>query len=212
MALERVYAVVQATERRRTVAERLSAALSRSDLDGHQVLYQLPEHSPWDHFWRTLEAMAASDAELVIRFEEDALVGRHIKHNVTRWPAIRRPNFGCGWLYSAPASILDYIYQARLNNPNRKHFLEGSVAVVFWRKDLDWMIPAFRNWAARCPQGYAYDYCISGVMREKKRELWCHDPPIVEHDSRAGSAFGHRITQECSTMGLGRLNWRRKTA
>lgn len=205
----KVLGFVQAVERRRPTAERLSAQLSASDLDGHEVLYQLPEHKAWAHFWRVLEAMRDSDADLVIRFEEDALVGPHLKHNVTRWPVIRRKDFGCGWLYSSPASVLDYIYHRRLNNPNRKRFLDGSVAVLFWRKDLDWMIPAFREWAERYPKGYAYDFCISGVMHEQGRTLWSHDPPLVEHDSAAGSAFGHNLTPRCSTMGLARLNYRR---
>jgi len=205
----RVVGFVQAIERRRNVAERLSRMLSESDLDAHEVLYQAPGHGPWEHFWHVLETMAASDAELVIRFEEDALAGKHLKHNCVTWPVIRRPKFGCGWLYSSPASILDYIYQQRLDNPSHKQHLDGSVAVLFWRKDLEWMIPAFRDWAKRCPWGYAYDFCISGVMREKGYELWCHDPPIVEHDRTVASGFGHNMMPECSTMGLWRPNYRR---
>lgn len=205
----RVAGFVQAVEKRRPAAERLSAQLSASDLDFHEVLYQLPEHDAWQHFWRTLEAMRASDADLVVRLEDDALVGKHLKHNCAKWPVIEREDFGCGWLYSSPASVIDYIYHARLNNPNRKQFLDGSVAVLFRRQDLDWMIPAFQAWARRCPSGYAYDYCISGVVREQGKTLWCHDPPLVEHDSSAGSAFGHPLTPRCSTVGLWRPDYRR---
>lgn len=200
---------MQTIERRRPLAERLARQLHESDIDHVELLYQLPEHDPWQHFWRVFEAMAASDADLVIRFEDDALCGRHVAHNCRTWPAIRRPRFGCGWLYSSPASILDYIYQTRFNNPNSKQFLDGSVAVLFWREDLKELIPKFKEWADRNPWGYAYDYCISGVMRENRRELWSHDPPIVEHDRNAQSAFGHPVMPECSTLGLYRSNYRR---
>jgi hypothetical protein len=205
----RVAGYVQAVEQRKPVAELLKETLYKSGLDHTEVLYQKKEHNPWDHFWRVFEAMAESDADLVIRFEDDARVGQHIKHNVVTWPVIRRPKFGCGWLYSCPSSVIDYIYHRRSNKPIRKRFIAGCVAVVFWRKDLAEIIPALKGWANRCPWGYAYDFCISGAMQDAGRELWFHNPPIVEHNSQVPSAFGHPRGPNQSTQGLYKAEYRR---
>ena len=145
----KVAGFVQTLERRRSLAERLSKRLAATDLDSHELLFQRPGDDAWQHFFWVLEQMALSDAELVIRFEDDAIPGKHLKHNSINWPVLKRKEFGCGWLYSSPASVLDYIYHQRLNNPNKKFHLDGSVAVLFRRADLEWIIPACRDWA-RC--------------------------------------------------------------
>jgi hypothetical protein len=205
----RITAVIQSVPARKALVRRLESQLERSDLDGFKTLVQHAEHDPWDHFFAVFKAMLSEDSDLVIRFEDDALVGPHIKHNCVTWPVIHRPEFGSGWLYSPPFSIRDYIYRKRLKNPNPKRRFAGSVAVLFWRKDLEWIMEAARKWVAKKGVGYAYDFCISEVIFNARRENWLHDPPIVEHDRHTASAFGHPRTPRCSTLGLSKLNYYR---
>jgi len=205
----RVAGYIQATEQRWRLADKLSRALSASDLDHHELCMQPAGTNPWQSFFDVLEAMAASDADLVIRFEEDAIVNPFLKHNLVRWKAIGRPRFAQGWLYSPPTTVRDIIYRRRLDNPHRKPKLCGCVAVVFRRLDLIAVLPALRAWATDHPQGFAYDFCLSHVAFQERRELWLHDPPIVEHDRRQPSAFGHVIDQNCCTRDAYQPRFRR---
>lgn len=205
----RVSAIIQSVERRAAIAERLERQLEKSDLDGFRTLIQRPDHDPWDHFFTVFEAMAAEDSDLVIRFEDDAIVGPHLKHNCIGWPVIHRPKFASGWLYSPPFGIRDYIYRKRLKNPNPKRRFAGSVANLFWRKDIEWILAAAHQWVVKKGQGYAYDFCISEVISEAGRENWLHDPPIVEHDRHTASMFGHPRTPRASTLGAAKLKYRR---
>lgn len=207
----RVEAFIQSVPKRQKVADRLAQQLRDSDIDDFQVLMQEPDHDPWQHFWRVFEAMKNSSAELVIRLEDDALINPHLAHNSRTWPALRKGSFGCGWLYSPPTCPADYAHKARTRQPYRDKYLEGCVAVLFKREDLGWLVDAAKTWATRNPTGYCYDLAISWAVYQKRgKHLWLHDPPIVEHDSRTTSAFGHVIRGNNCTMGAFNRRFRRR--
>lgn len=207
--LMKVSVYIQTIPKRIHLAERLERKLAASDVDSFETLIQHPEHNAWDHFFRVLEHMAASDADLVIRLEDDAIINPYLKFNCEHWPAIQRAGFGVGWLYSSPGSYHDYIYRRRCRPLCNKRRLDGTVGNLFRRSDLPWIIEHARAWAHKYPAGYAYDFCLSEIMYNTQRELWLHDPPIVEHDLSQRSSMGHVVTARCCTMGAFNPSYRR---
>jgi len=208
-----VASFIQATPKRLYAAERLAKWIEKYDLNKSTTLIQGPGVNAWDHFFNVMEAMCACDAEWVIRFEDDAIIGPNIRHNVLTWPEAKRNRFGVGWLYSAPASIIDVIYEARTEPRHQNKWLEGCVAVLFKRDVLrDNLLPYIRKWAEKNPAGYCYDYAISAGVKNAGYEIWRHNPPIVEHDSTIKSSFNHTILPEHCTMGAFRKNFKRPGA
>jgi len=206
-----VASFIQAVPWRMKTAERLSDAISRSDLEHSVTMVQKEGEDPWTHFFNVLDAMCASDAEWVIRFEDDAVVapGSHIKHNCLSWPEAQRDKFGAGWLFSEPTSIIDIIYKERLETYHNNQYLTMCVAVLFRRSTLEKLLPHIRSWANDNPKGYAYDYAISVAVKRAGLGIWRHRPPIVEHDTETKSAFGHLIRSENSTQGAWRPHFKR---
>ncbi len=209
-AEETIAAFIQSVPKRAKVVKSLERQLAASDLGGSTTLVQAPGTDPWKHFFDVLEAMCNCDADWVIRFEDDAIASPYLKHNCLTWPAARRPAFGAGWLYSAPGSVIDIIYHQR-EGLHRNTRLEGSVAVLFKRETLrDKLMQHIRWWAEKNPVGYAFDFAISIGVKAAKHEVWKHDPPIVEHNSPVGSAFGHHLSSECCTRGAFNPRFRRR--
>lgn len=172
---------IQSHAGRTSVLQGLRNSLESSDVGaGYQVLLHPPKQTVVEHFLNVLRAMRDSDSDLVLRLEDDALVNRHLLHNLTTWPAIHRPDFGAGWAMSPPLSVLDWIYRKRVDNPSRKRLIPICVAVMFWRKDLDWVIDGCSSWFAK-HGGDAMDFAMSNAVHERRLMNYLHDPCLAEH-------------------------------
>lgn len=202
---------IQTVPGREAVLAGLEQSLQQSDVGrDYTVLQHQPGETVAEFFVRLLRTMSGSHRKLVLRLEDDALVNRHLVHNCTTWEMARQDDFGVGWLYSPPMSVLDYIYQRRVNNPWRKRLVCGCVGTLFRTADLPWIIEGCERWFAQ-KGGDAMDFAISSAVYDAGRLLYLHDPPIVEHRTEVKSSLGHAIWPEHSTCGTFRPEWRRST-
>jgi len=204
---------VQSHEARAPVLDGLRASLEASDVGlDYRVMLHPSGLTVAEHFLGVLGAMRDSDADLVLRLEDDALVNRHLRHNLTTWPAVHRPDFGAGWAMSPPLSIHDIIFQKRCDNPvRRKRLIPICVAVMFWRRDMDWIIAGSEKWF-RERGGNAMDFALSAAVHDAAKLNYLHDPCIAEHRMQVPSTLRHTIKSHDTSRGIYREQWRRTVA
>jgi len=205
----KVAAFVQAVESRRDMAEWVRNQALRGGCDSAEVLYQAPGTKPWDHFFNTFRAMEASDAELVIRFEDDCEISPHVGHNCRTWNVISRPRFGVGLLYSPPTCIHDYMYCERPTAPLRTRWFAGAVAQLWRRSDLTQHIAGMQELLPEFSQGHPFDILVSAHCHDHGWELYTHNPCIVEHVQNVESAIGNSRNGDRTTGGAYNPRFRR---
>ncbi len=202
---------IQTLAPRAEVCRVLQDSLEASDWGSeYQLCVQRPEHDVVKHFFRVLEEMRDASADLVVRLEDDALVGKHFRHNLLTWPALHAPDFGAGWGYSPPLNVHDVYYKRRCDNPVRgRMYIPGCVAMVFWRKDMDWVIEGCRKWFEQ-HGGDAMDFAICEAVRLAGKLNYLADPALAEHRHQVLSALGHQHKGSTSTtLGIYRHDWKR---
>jgi hypothetical protein len=201
---------VQSHAGREPVLRGLRESLEASDVGtGYQVLLHPDGQTVVEHFMGVLRAMRDADTDLVLRLEDDALVNRHLAHNLTTWPAIDRPDFGAGWAMSPPLSVLDWIYRKRVHNPARKRLIPICVAVMFWRRDMDWVIEGCERWFAK-HGGNAMDFAMSAAVHDAKRRNYLHDPCLADHRIHGvPSTLRHHHKSSETAAGAYRETWKR---
>lgn len=193
--------------RRDSVCAELERSLERSDVSSVRVMENPAGQGVADFFLDVMKEMARSSAEIVLRLEDDAQVNSHLEYNILSWQALDQDDFGVGWLYSPPFSILDYIYRMR-PKVVRKRYVCGAVGTLFRTRDLPWIIEGCEDWFGS-RGGNAMDLAISAAVHDAKRLLYVHWPPIVEHRTQVKSSLGHFIRAEHCTMGMFSDSWRR---
>ncbi len=201
---------VQSHAGRDPVLKELRASLEASDIGtDYLVMMHPPARTVVEHFLDVLRAMRDADTELVLRLEDDAVVNRHVRHNLTTWPAIHRPDFGAGWAMSPPLSVLDWIYRKRVRNPSRRRLIPICAAVMFWRRDMDWILAGCERWFA-IHGGNAMDFAISAAVHDKGKGNYLHDPCVADHRiSGVVSTLAHNH-KSCSTAaGAYKPDWKR---
>ena len=201
---------VQSHAGREPVLNGLRASLEASDVGtDYRVMMHPSGRTVVEHFLDVLGAMRDSDADLVLRLEDDALVNRHLRHNLTTWPAVHRPDFGAGWAMSPPLSVLDWIYRKRVHNPARKRLIPICVAVMFWRRDMDWVIDGCQRWFAR-HGGDAMDFAMSAAAHDAGRKNYLHDPCLADHRILGvASTLRHNHKSSDTAAGAYRETWKR---
>jgi len=201
---------IQSHAGREPVLRGLQASLEASDVGTDYRVMMHPEgQTVVEHFFGVLHAMRDSDTDLVLRLEDDALVNRHLRHNLTTWPAIHRPDFGAGWAMSPPLSIHDIIFQKRCDNPvRRKRLIPICVAVMFWRRDMESVIEGCKRWFQQ-RGGNAMDFALSTAVVDSGRLNYLHDPCIAEHRMQVPSTLNHTIKSADTARGIYRPEWRR---
>lgn len=201
---------VQTHAGREPVLNGLRASLEASDVGSdYQVMVHPPGQSVVEHFFGVLAAMRDAKTDLVLRLEDDAVLNRHLRHNLTTWPAIHRPDFGAGWAMSPPLSVLDWIYRKRVHNPARKRLIPICVAVMFWRRDMDWVIAGCERWFAE-RGGNAMDFAMSAAVHDRGRRNYLHDPCVADHRILGvASTLAHPHKSSSTAAGAYSPTWRR---
>lgn len=208
-ALPRLGVFIQTHAGRGPSLEVLKRSLERSDVGTDYRVMMQHGNNVVEHFLGVLRAMRdETDADLVLRLEDDALVNRYLRHNLTTWPAIRDTKFGAGWAMSPPQSILDIIYRKRCDNPAKKRLIPICVAVMFWRKDMDWVIEGCERWF-RKQRGTAMDFAMSTAVADSGHKNYLHVPCLAEHRINVKSTLGHNHKSSETSGGLFNETWRR---
>lgn len=182
--------------RTRALAHTLGS-LQASDLEYPPIVRSHPPELTVRQFLvALLREMAESDADLVLRFEDDVTVSAHLEENVRSWPELHDPRFGAGWLFAASGSrtIIDYAYQRPGRSRWARGWIHGSCAVLFWRAALPAIIEEIERTMAREPAGYrGQDKLIGEAVIATGKELCVHVPSLVEHEVIMGSSLGHPL-------------------
>lgn len=191
---------VQAAPGREEAWARSKASIEASDIGTN---YERRENPPdvhmRDHFMNLLREMSECEADLMIRLEDDAIVNRHILHNVKTWPDVNLSDFGCGWLF-APGR-----QKGRWDGSH----IHASIGVVFRKDRLPAIIQRCEKWFER-RGGQEQDLALSRSVWLMEKRVYIHDPPLVEHPLDVPSAMGHQHTILFgTTSGRFKIDWRR---
>jgi hypothetical protein len=110
---------------------------------------------------------------------------------------------------SPPLSIHDIIFQKRCDNPvRRKRLIPVCVAVMFWRRDMDWILAGSERWF-REKGGNAMDFALSAAVADAGKLNYLHDPCLAEHRMQVPSTLRHTIKSADTARGIYREQWRR---
>lgn len=188
----------------RTAAQaRLRLSLSASDVGSdYRVLVHPPHQVARDH-WRDVHLEAAeAGTELVIVLEDDAIVNRHLLHNVNTWKWTDDNAFGAGWLFN-PGGYAgrDTWYQGPMA-------WYGTVGVVYHARHLPELV---RDAYPLIEGGTPWDQAMSLAIHRKRRRIRVHYPCLVEHPDDVPSVVGNPPNPMRTSRGSFRLDWRRET-
>lgn len=196
-----VTVVVQTIPGREHLLARLRENLDRSDASGsYHVLYGdcggvVDDPSAvsrlrgfGEHLPALLRWLGEQPTEYAIHLEDDAIVNEHLLHNVRSWPAVRRDDFGAGWL-------LNTWEQRRDEQTMDWNGIAYRCGDVWCSVGLLLRTDQCEEWAERferlCSSGKGFDVYMSRAVRGARKLNYLHDPPIVEHDLGCGSSQRH---------------------
>ncbi len=211
-----VEVVVQTVAGRENVLRKTRRSIENSDIGAdYQVLLQPPDATAREHFLGILDRMQTASSELVLRLEDDALVNRHILHNVRTWRAPADKRFGAGWMFGSwhllRKNPLDIIYNRRPDIwVTGSH---ASVGVLLRTRDVEWIRAGCERYFAETPGPLAQDMALSDAVFKAGKMICVHNPPLVEHRLDVPSSLGHpHNALDHSTRGLFDPAWKRKAA
>lgn len=162
------------------------ASIEASDIGtAYQRSLQPPDLTPREHFLRLLRRMADVRTPLVLRLEDDALVNRHILHNVRTWLALDDPRFGAGWLFCP----LDRPYGGLWDRSE----LHGSVGVVLRTEDIPRLIPRVERWFDEHERRLSQDIALSRAVWLSGKRLFLHRPALVDHQAGGKSSVAASV-------------------
>lgn len=197
---------------RAATTEKCLQSLRESDIGSdYAVCTQAPGQEPLDHWSKTFLSMADAPTPLVLMLEDDCLTNKHVLHNIRSWPWIHDAEFGAGWLYS-PAGYKHGTDAWYTNKYIREWY--GSVACLYWRKDLSTIHDVALNWMREGPRApnRMWDCAVSWAVRSLGKKIRQHGPPLFEHMYLEPSAFGHKNNRKThSTHGTFDADFRRVT-
>jgi hypothetical protein len=192
--------VVQAVPNRGEAWERCKASLLASDVGGFFIMTQPADQTIGQHFLDVLHYALDSPDEYTLRLEDDAIVNRHIIHNLWTWPEIKSADFGAGWAFSPVTN--------RGRWPRRE--LHGSVGVLLKRSALPQIISRCEAELDEQPDRTDQDLMLSRAVRDSGLFVYLHSPCLVEHPIDVPSSLGHKHTRSAgTTSGRFSSTWRR---
>jgi len=161
--------------------------LEASDIGEFEVIEHLEGDTPRETFLRTLDAMYASESELVVRFEDDLSgVNKHLKKNILRWPEVFGDHrFGLGWLL-APGGCTQQGTCKRIEGP-----YHVSCGVVMHRKIIPELKKHCIEHFAKTPEALAgVDLAMGHAAQKMGKQILVHCPSLVAH-AKVPSVLGH---------------------
>lgn len=197
-----VTVVVQGVPDRGLAWERSRESIEASDIGTDYMLMLNPEGvNPRQHFLNVMQRLADAPTEWVLRLEDDAIVNRHIVHNLRTWPALTAPDFGCGWGF----------FNGHQQGPWKGPELHGSLATLFRRAHLPAVMAGCKKWFAAHKGRLSQDLAMSRTVWDLGKRLYLHQPPLVEHPIDTPSTLGHLHNRAAhTTRGRFQLEWKRE--
>lgn len=209
--------IIQSCPQRAATLRETIESVEASDI-GHD--YEVAMHpagmSLNDFFYAVLKRMSEATTEYVIRLEDDALVNRHILHNVLSWPAVQDPEFGGGWLFVPHGLMGPSWFSAHRMTKNGEMYrtkfpLHSSVGYMFKTETLPKIIEAMHTYDDdKRYNGGMMDFGVSLAIEKLGLKLFLHVPSLVEHNLKIPSAMQHTYDSGTATAGgLFKPDWRR---
>ncbi len=190
---------------RRQAQDRLFDSLEASDVgEANYHLCVHPADRPAREHWRDTHLRAAEcGTDLVVVLEDDAIVNKHLLHNINTWRWTEDGSFGAGWLFNAGGYAgRDCWYQG-------PHAWYGTVGVVYHARHLPELVEAAYP---LIEAGTPWDKAMSLAIHRKRRRIRVHYPSLVEHPDDLPSLMGSPPNPLRTSRGTFRLDWRRGQA
>ena len=162
---------------------------------------QPPEVSPVDH-WRATH-LAPCDTDLLLVLEDDAIVNRHLLHNIQTWRWPYDKDFGAGWLYNPGGYTQKDTWYT---GPPAWH---GTVGVLYPAALMPKLVE--RAWVT-IQQGEAWDLAMSRAVMLLGKRIRVHFPALVEHQHDVPSVIqkgGNLSSSLRTSRGTFDREWRR---
>jgi hypothetical protein len=203
---------VRAVPNRGAPWERSRRTIESSDIGTRYVRYVQPSNQTRrEAYLSFMDWMAAVPTPLVLMLEDDALVNRHILHNLATWPAVHEPRFGAGWCMTPGGrrNIHDYIYRRNRTRWHDREYQHASVGVLLRAPDVPMLRARMVAWYEGRPGDLAHaDMALSSAVWRTGRRIALHSPSLVEHPL-GPSTLGHPHTIHDTTRGHFSATYRR---
>ena len=208
-----VTVLVMAAPNRGGVAERCRASIEASDIGRSYEWHEHPAGlTVLEHFRAIMARAVTAESRLVLFLEDDALVNRHIVHNLTTWPDVDDARFGVGWLIHS-GDILDYIYKGRANGRGRwlrRPYLHISAGLLFRTADLPELLTHVYAWQNQRAGTLAHtDLAVSHGVWDMGRQICVHAPSLIEHQIQDSKLGNRHHWKHDTSNGTFRREWRR---
>lgn len=198
---------VLAAPGRAETAAKTRASIEASDIGTDYTWCEHPTGvTAYEHWSATFQRMATSEAPLVVLFEDDCLVNKHLIQNVRSWSWPDHPEFGAGWLYNPGGYCAgkDVWYTGAPG-------WYGTVAVLYWRDDVLDILKVAQEWMAHNKTRTGWDCAVAWAVNKLRLKIRAHGPPLVEHQHEAPSLLDHQHSWSFgSTRGTWQEHWLRE--
>lgn len=171
-----------------------------TDLSGLEEfpIVQRPERlGVWGNLRDILERAAASDAEQVLTFEDDAIVVPGARAFVEASGILAQPRVGFASLYTSRAH-----HQAQEGwhtvETSRWGCFWGSVALAMPKASVEQIAshPIARDWRGISgkqvpPDVWNGDVALTRIVLDRKLQMWAHSPSLCQHVGETSTIPGH---------------------
>ena len=165
--------------------------LAESDVGDYVRVLQADGGTARETFVSTMLAMAASDAEWVVRLEDDlAGVNRFLLYNVQTWPAKLDKHFGAGWLFAPGGGNLSRSHDLPVSVRWVEDVIHGALGVLFRKTFVMEVLWECLEWFEANPGRGGDDLAIGNAVRRLGKRIAIHAPSLLEHNT-GPSASGH---------------------
>ena len=168
-----------------------------SGLEEFPIVQRTERLGVWGNWRDILERAAASDAEQVLTFEDDAIVVPGARAFVEASGILAQPRVGFASLYTSRAH-----HQAREGwhtvDTSQWGCFWGSVALVMPRDSVQEIVshPIAQDWRGIsgkqvAPDVWGGDVCVTRIVLDRKRQIWAHSPSLCQHIGDTSTIPGH---------------------
>jgi hypothetical protein len=176
--------------------DRLRASLAASDAADLETRWHVHPlgMTVREHLLAAYEAIAEEPGgDLVLVLEDDAVVGKHIAHNIRTWREPWQRSFAAGWVYNPGGYAQRDCWFADGSQ------WYGTVAVVYRRRTLKALVQELRS---RPTPQRCFDNELSAAILRALGSIRVAYPSLVEHYDNLPSVVGtHCLGHPSRTSG-----------
>jgi hypothetical protein len=196
--------------------DQIRASIEASDIGtNYAVMFQPTDMSIREHFLAVLDRLAASQADLCLRLEDDVEVNQHILYNLVSWPELDDPRFGIGWAFDPGGSAYSVFDRKWRKIPTKPRWTNlqcaYSLGTLMYRKDIPAIRAQCAQWFAQHPSPCEQDLALSSAANQLGKWICIHAPSLLEHRIDLPSQLGHshRGDRGAHSNGAFFKDWRR---